>query len=129
MADDKVRASSSSSSLFTLNLPNGLGGGEREQIGRVAEKHVSHRRTNRRGKNPGSNPRQEGGEMGGGWERDGRGQAKPEASLERESRRTMPLRWLESDLHLCWDFLLSRRREDVASDQQHLYIKILYTYT
>lgn len=26
MADDKVRASSSSSSLFTLNLPNGLKG-------------------------------------------------------------------------------------------------------
>lgn len=25
MAEDKVRASSSSSSLFTLNLPNGLG--------------------------------------------------------------------------------------------------------
>lgn len=33
MADDKVRASSSSSSLFTLNLPNGLW----EEIGRVAE--------------------------------------------------------------------------------------------
>ena len=64
MADDKVRASSSSSSLFTLNLPNGLE--EREQIGRVAEKHVRHLRANQGGENPGSYPRQE-GEMGR-WE-------------------------------------------------------------
>lgn len=33
IADDKVRASSSSSSLFTLNLPNGLKG----NIGRLQE--------------------------------------------------------------------------------------------
>lgn len=39
IADDRVRASSSSSSLFTLNLPNGLGG----KVGRVVGDKMRNR--------------------------------------------------------------------------------------
>lgn len=53
MADDKVRASSSSSSLFTLNLPNGLEGKNWEDCRRQNEKWLRSCRK----ENPGD-PRQ-----------------------------------------------------------------------
>jgi len=66
MADDKVRASSSSSSLFTLNLPNGLGGERTDREGSRETREPSQDQP-QRGK-PWQQPQAGRGEMGGGWE-------------------------------------------------------------